>query len=129
MAVLALHTAATALSSLETNLDIIANNLANVNTEGFKVSRANFEDLVYLKKKQPGVENANGDRRPAGLYVGLGTQISNTQLDFTQGSPVPSNSPFHMMVDGDGLFPVGMTRSRIWSQSPFGHGIASLLFL
>ncbi len=108
MAVTALHSAATGLSALSTEIDIIANNLANVNTTGFKGSRANFESLLYQEKMQPGVENANGDRRPAGLFVGLGTRISNTQPDFTTGSPIETGRQLDIMVDGDGLFQVSI---------------------
>ena len=85
MALLALHSASTGLSALTTELDVIANNLANVNTDGFKVSRVNFQTLLYEEKAQPGVENINGDQRPTGIYVGLGVEISGTQLDFKQG--------------------------------------------
>src|SRR5262249_35042908 len=106
MAVAALHTAATGLSALSTNIDIIANNLANVNTNGFKSSRANFEDLLYEHKRQPGVENSNGDQAPAGLDVGLGTRISNTQYDFTTGSPVTTGRDLDLMIDGKGFFRV-----------------------
>ena len=63
---------ASGLTAERLRLDVISNNLANVNTEGFKSSRANFQDLLYVEKAQPGVENANGDQRPTGLYVGLG---------------------------------------------------------
>jgi len=108
MAISALHSAATGLSALSTEIDIIANNLANVNTTGFKSSRANFEDLIYQTKAQPGVENANGDQRPAGLFVGLGTRISNTQYDFTTGSPVDTGRELDMMVDGLGFFQVSI---------------------
>jgi len=108
MAVSALHSAATGLSALSMELDIIANNLANVNTTGFKASRANFEDLLYQEKAQPGVENANGDQRPAGLFVGLGTRISNTQFDLASGSPIETGRQFDMMVDGNGLFQVNI---------------------
>ncbi len=90
MAVSALHSSATGLSALSQSIDIIANNLANVNTNGFKASRANFEDLLYDQKLQPGVQNANGDERPAGLQVGLGTRISNTQYDLSTGNPIPT---------------------------------------
>lgn len=106
MAVIALHSAATALSAMSTEIDILANNLANVNTTGFKASRANFEDLLYQEKAQPGVENANGDRRPAGLFVGLGTRISNTQFDLSTGSPVETGRDLDIMIDGNGLFQV-----------------------
>ena len=108
MAVTALHSAATGLSALSTEIDIIANNLANVNTTGFKSSRANFEDLLYQEKAQPGVENANGDMSPAGLFVGLGTRISNTQFDFTTGSPVDTGRELDLMIDGNGLFQVSI---------------------
>ena len=65
MAVIALHSAATGLSALSQDIDVIAHNIANSNTTGFKALRSNFEDLLYLEKQQPGVENANGDQRPA----------------------------------------------------------------
>ncbi len=106
MAVIALHSAATGLSALSRELDVIANNLANSNTVGFKSSRVNFEDLLYQEVAQPGVENANGDQRPTGLFVGLGTRISNTQFDFTKGSPIETGRDLDMMVDGSGLFQV-----------------------
>lgn len=106
MAITALSTASTGLSALSTALDVTANNLANVNTTGFKSSRVNFEDLMYQHKTQPGVENANGDQRPAGLSVGLGTRISNTQFDFKQGSPIATERNGDLMIDGDGFFQV-----------------------
>lgn len=106
MAVTALHSAATGLSALSTSLDVIANNLANVNTAGFKSARVNFEDLLYQEKQQPGVENANGDERPAGLYVGLGVKVSNTQFDFEQGPAVPGTGPLDLYIDGEGFFQV-----------------------
>jgi len=106
MALTALHSASTGLSALSTSLDIIANNLANSNTDGFKASRANFQDLLYTEKAQPGVENANGDERPTGLYVGLGTKISGTQVDFAQGSPRETGRDLDLLIDGNGFFQV-----------------------
>jgi flagellar basal-body rod protein FlgG len=108
MAITALHSASTGLSSLSTEIDVIANNLANVNTVGFKTFRTNLEDLMYQEKRQPGVENANGDQSPAGLYVGLGTQVSNTQQSFEQGSPVATGQPLDLMIDGPGFFQVSI---------------------
>lgn len=107
MAVIAMQSAASGLRALDTRLDVIANNLANVNTEGFKTSRANFEDLLYIERGQPGVENANGDQRPTGLFVGLGVRVSGTQQDFTQGSPVPGGE-LDMMIEGKGFFKVSV---------------------
>jgi len=106
MAVTALHSASTGLSALSTELDIIANNLANVNTGGFKSSRANFQDLLYEERAQPGVENANGDQRPMGLYVGLGTKISGTQLNFAQGPAEATDKELDILIDGDGFFEI-----------------------
>jgi len=106
MAVLALHSASTGLTAMSTAIDVIANNLANSNTHGFKTMRANFEDLLYQEKMQPGVENANGDQRPAGLFVGLGKKVSNTQANFEAGPAVPTGAPLDMLIEGPGFFKV-----------------------
>jgi flagellar basal-body rod protein FlgG len=106
MAITALHSASTGLSALSTKLDVIANNLANVNTDGFKASRVNFQDLLYIQKAQPGVENSNGDMRPTGLYVGLGVKVSGTQADFSQGSLVATGQELDVAIEGKGFFKV-----------------------
>jgi len=108
MAVIALNSGASALSALSTRMDVIANNLANMNTDGFKASRANFQDLIYQERAHPGVENANGDQRPTGLYVGLGVKVSGTQLNFAQGSPIVTDNPYDIMIDGRGFFQVSV---------------------
>lgn len=117
MAIIALHSASTGLSALSTSLDVVANNLANANTDGFKASRVNFQDLLYIERAQPGVENANGDRRPTGLYVGLGVKVSGTQVDFGQGAPNPTDRPLDIMIDGEGFFQVEVG-------SDIGQGLA-----
>jgi len=117
MAILALQSSASALSALNTSLDVTANNLANVNTPGFKASRANFQDLLYVERAQPGTENINGDQRPIGLYVGLGTRIGGTQLDFTQGSPTSTGRDLDVAIDGLGFF-------RVRTQDAIGGGFA-----
>ncbi len=117
MALLALHSASTALSALSTELDVIANNLANVNTDGFKGSRVNFQDLLYEEKAQPGTENINGDQRPTGTYVGLGTMISGTQLDFRQGSEQLTERELDVTIAGDGFFQVQV-------EDELGEGLA-----
>lgn len=106
MAILALHSAATGMSALSTKLDVTANNLANVNTDGFKASRVNFQDLLYVEKAQPGVENANGDQRPMGTYVGLGVRVSGTQLDFRQGPVITTDRELDIMIQGRGFFQI-----------------------
>lgn len=117
MAAIALQSASSGLSALSTKLDVIANNLANVNTSGFKSSRANFQDLLYIERAQPGVENANGDQRPTGLYVGLGVKVSGTQQSFAQGAPITTNRPLDVMISGQGFFQVEVDDAR-------GGGIA-----
>lgn len=116
MAVNALHTAATGMNALSTELDVISNNLANVNTNGFKASRVNFEDLFYLQKRQPGLESGAETTPVAGLQVGLGTRVSNTQYDFSGGSLVQSSGDFDVAITGEGFFQVEILEE-------FGGGI------
>ena len=78
MSVQTLYTAATGMEALETKLDVIANNMANINTTGFKKDRANFEDLVYRQLRLPGAIDADGNRTSTGVEVGLGTRVSST---------------------------------------------------
>lgn len=106
MAIIALNTAATGLQAQETALDVIANNLANSNTTGFKASRVNFQDLIYQERELPGIETGQGDRRPLGLYVGLGVKVAGTQLDFAQGPAQETGRPLDLLIDGEGFFQV-----------------------
>lgn len=106
MAIIGLSASASGLSALSTELDVIANNLANINTPGFKASRLNFQDLMYIEKKQAGVENINGDQRPMGLYVGLGVDASGTQKDLTEGPLQPTGRELDLAINGRGYFQV-----------------------
>lgn len=112
MAIIALQSAATGLSALSTSMDVTANNLANVNTAGFKGSRANFQDLLYQERALPGVENANGDERPTGVYLGLGTRISGTQVNFAQGAANPTGREYDIAIEGEGFLRVGVEADR-----------------
>jgi flagellar basal-body rod protein FlgG len=112
LAINALQSAASGLSALNTALDVTANNLANVNTPGFKTGRVNFQDLIYIEKAQPGTINSNDDQRPTGLYVGLGVLVSGTQVDFTQGAPQQTGRQLDAMIDGAGFFQVGVEDSK-----------------
>ena len=130
MAIMALYSAATGMRALSTQLDVTANNLANANNNGFKSSRVNFEDLMYDYKQQPGVQNAAGDIRPTGIAVGLGTRVSGTQLDMSQGSAVATGRDLDVFIQGDGFFQVktppgqgdglGYTRTGIFYANPDG---------
>lgn len=106
MAITALHAAATGMKALDTKLNVLANNLANVNTVGFKRSRTNFEDLLYQNKRQPGLRNVDDIPLPHGIQVGLGVQVSGTQLDFEVGSPDTTDRDLDLMIEGDGFFKV-----------------------
>lgn len=117
MAIIALQSAASGLSALNTSLDVTANNLANVNTPGFKASRTNFQDLLYIERAQPGTENVNNDQRPIGLYVGLGVKVSGTHLDFANGSPINTNRDLDVAIDGGGFF-------RVKTETAVGGGFA-----
>ncbi|HVS72421.1 MAG TPA: flagellar basal-body rod protein FlgG [Phycisphaerae bacterium] len=106
MAIIAMNSAATGLKALSTQLDVISNNIANANNDGFKSSRANFEDVFYQYYQEPGVKNNDGDIRPIGLGVGYGTRISGTELDMTQGTVTQTGNPLDVAIQGDGFFQV-----------------------
>lgn len=111
MAINALQSAASALSAMNVALDVAANNLANINTAGFKSSRVNFQDLLYIEQAQAGTQNAIQDSRPIGMYVGLGVKASGTHLDFAQGSSLATGRPLDVMIQGQGFFQVQVEES------------------
>jgi len=99
----ALDTAATGLAAQQMNMDVVSNNLANVNTNGYKKVRAEFKDLAYETLKAPG----GGDKgAPESLQVGLGVEVSGTQRLFFQGSLTQTSNPLDLAVDGEGFFQV-----------------------
>ena len=106
MAITALHSAATGLRALSSEIDVIANNLANAETTAFKSSRVNFEDLFYQTQKQPGTTDGQGNIAPSGIFVGLGTRISNTELDMSQGSLTNTGGTLDVGIQGSGFFRV-----------------------
>ncbi len=106
MAITALHSAASGMKAQDTKLDVVANNLANVNTVGFKRSRVNFEDLLYQVRREPGTPNADDEPVPHGILVGLGALVSGTQLNFQQGAMDPTDRPLDIAIDGPGFFQV-----------------------
>ena len=107
MAITAMYASASGMRALDTKLSVLANNLANINTTGFKRSRTNFEDLFYQTRVEPGSRNASGDNPlPAGLQVGLGAIASNTQLNFMQGSIDVTSQPYDLAIEGSGFFQV-----------------------
>jgi len=106
MAITALYAAASGMKALDEKLNVVANNLANANTHGFKRSRVNFEDLLYQVKREPGILNADDEPIPHGILVGIGVKVSGTQLNFTHGSVDNTNRPLDLQIDGEGFFQV-----------------------
>jgi flagellar basal-body rod protein FlgG len=106
MSVQTLYTAATGMEALQQKLDVIANNLANVNTTGFKRDRCNFEDLFYRTEVQPGIQDAAGHYTPVGVQTGLGAKVQSTQTDQTQGAFQQTNQPLDVAIQGNGYLQV-----------------------
>jgi flagellar basal-body rod protein FlgG len=100
----ALWTSGTGMEAQQINLDVVANNLANVNTVGFKKSRAEFQDILYQTSKRAGTETTSGNQIPVGIEVGLGSRISSTKKMFTQGDFKQTDSPYDWVIQGDGFF-------------------------
>ena len=106
MSIQNLYTAATGMEALQTKLDVIANNLANVNTTAFKRDRCNFEDLFYRHEILPGAQDSAGNLTPVGVQVGLGTRVQSTQTDFRQGALQQTTRQLDVAIEGQGFFVV-----------------------
>jgi flagellar basal-body rod protein FlgG len=106
MGITALYAASTGMRALDTKLDVTANNLANINTHGFKRSRVNFEDLLYQVRREPGLLNKDEQPIPHGIQVGLGVKVSGTQIDFSPGGVDPTDGQLDLLIDGPGFFQV-----------------------
>jgi flagellar basal-body rod protein FlgG len=96
--------AATGMQAQQLDQDVVANNLANVSTVGFKKSRANFQDLMYQVYTSAGALSAAGTPLPTGLEVGMGVRSIGTQKMFTQGDYVNTGNQFDWAIEGDGFF-------------------------
>lgn len=104
----ALWTAGTGMVAQQINIDTISNNLANVNTTGFKKVRAEFQDLLYQTVRSAGSSATQGVQLPTGLQVGHGTMLAATTKVFTQGDFLQTDSPLDLVIEGDGFFQVQM---------------------
>lgn len=101
-----LYTSASGLAAQQYNLDVIANNLANVSTNGFKKSRANFEDLIYQTQREAGTQTGSNSQLPSGTQVGLGVSVGTTSTQHTQGTLQNTGNPSDLALRGDGFFKV-----------------------
>ncbi|MBY0340339.1 MAG: flagellar basal-body rod protein FlgG [Rhodocyclaceae bacterium] len=100
--------AKTGLDAQQLNLDVISNNLANVSTNGFKRSRAVFEDLLYQTMRQPGAQSTQTTQVPSGLTLGTGARPISTERIYTQGSLQQTQNPLDMAINGSGFFQIQM---------------------
>lgn len=101
----ALHTAATGMQAATTNIDVIANNLANQNTSAYKRKRAEFQDLLYIQRQHVGTQTSDtGTIKPSGVQIGLGTSLSAVYSIGEQGPMEQTNAIFDIAVDGKGFF-------------------------
>ncbi len=127
-----LFTSATGLRAQQLNLDVVANNLANVSTTGFKRSRVDFEDLVYQQMRDPGGQTGPNSTLPTGSQIGLGVSAGTTNALFTQGTMTNTGGQYDLAIKGEGFFRVqmpdgaiGYTRSGAFSIDSTGRLVTS----
>ena len=102
----ALYTSATGMKAQELLIDNTANNLANVNTTGFRRSHMDFADLVYNTIQTPGAQTSTDTVAPTGLQIGNGVRVVSTTKHFTQGNLEQTGNPLDIGIEGDGFFQV-----------------------
>lgn len=112
MSTSAMHVAKTGLNAQQTRMQVIANNLANVNTTGFKRDRPNFESLLYQVVRSGGAQTAEGSALTSGSMVGTGVKIVNTQKMYAQGGLTNTDNSLDLAIDGRGFFQVLMPDGR-----------------
>ncbi|MFH1130329.1 MAG: flagellar basal-body rod protein FlgG [Pseudomonadota bacterium] len=102
----ALSTAATGMDAQQTMIDVIAHNLANVNTAGYRKTRADFADLLYETIRAPGTMAAEGREVPVGIQIGHGVKLAATQMNFSTGTLKETDNPLDLAIEGNGFFMV-----------------------
>ncbi|RKX29637.1 MAG: flagellar basal body rod protein FlgG [Candidatus Zixiibacteriota bacterium] len=102
----AMRTAASGMVAQQMNVDNIANNLANVNTTGFKRSKIEFQDVLYQNYRKAGTTSALGSEVPTGLAIGYGARASATSRQFSGGTLSPTGNPLDLAISGDGFFQI-----------------------
>lgn len=104
----ALWIAKTGLDAQQTRMSVISNNLANVNTTGFKQDRAVFEDLLYQTMRQPGAQSSSSTQLPSGLMIGTGVRTVATEKMHSQGNIIQTNNAMDIAIQGRGFFQILM---------------------
>jgi flagellar basal-body rod protein FlgG len=109
----ALYTSATGMNAQATMVDNTANNLANINTNGFKKSQVDFQDLIYVTEHTPGSEVAQGLQAPVGLQIGSGVRVAGTTKIYTPGTLANTGNPLDVAVEGDGFFQINLPNGDV----------------
>ena len=112
-----LWAAATGMACQQTNLDSIANNLANVNTAGFKKSRVNFQDLMYQNLRMPGASTSTGGQLPAGIQVGMGSKVVAVEKVFLQGDYTQTKNQMDLAIEGKGFFKLLSNGKEVYTRA------------
>jgi len=113
----AMWSAASGMAAQQLNIDVIANNLANVNTTGFKRSRADFQDLMYQTHRQAGATTASGGQVPTGIQVGMGTKPVAVQKIFSQGDYTETKNELDWAIEGKGFFKILSNNEELYSRA------------
>ncbi|MCE5219224.1 flagellar basal-body rod protein FlgG [bacterium] len=108
-----LWSAATGMIAQQLNVDTIANNLANVNTAGYKKMRVDFQDLMYQTLRMPGSPSTQSVQLPTGLQVGLGTKAAATVKNFEQGTFEQTGNKLDLVIEGNGFFQVTLPSGQV----------------
>jgi flagellar basal-body rod protein FlgG len=109
----ALYTSATGMNAQSTAIDNTANNLANVNTNGFKKGEVAFQDLIYVNAQAPGTEAAQGLVVPTGLQIGSGARVSGIAKINTQGVLINTQNPYDVAIEGEGFFQITLPNGEL----------------
>jgi len=112
-----LWSAASGMGAQKMTIDVIANNLANVNTAGFKKSRTDFQDLMYQTSSQAGAETASGDQVPTGIQIGMGTMPIGVQKMFMQGDFKGTQNQLDLAIEGNGFFKVLSNDEELYTRA------------
>jgi flagellar basal-body rod protein FlgG len=112
-----LWAAATGMACQQNNLDVVANNLANVNTSGFKKSRINFQDLMYQNMRAAGASTASGGQIPSGIQIGMGAKVVSVDKSFLQGDFSQTKNPLDIAIEGRGFFKVLNNGREVFTRS------------
>ena len=128
----ALHTAATGMMAEQTHIDVISQNMANVQTTGYRRLHAEFRDLVYTEMRTPGTRTAQGQVVPTGVMIGSGTRLAATEMSMTEGTLDQTGNPLDLAIEGNGFFQIrrpdgslAYTRNGNFALDPEGRLVTS----